>query len=996
MAELTFRSPGVSGREIDLTGPSNVQPVGTPAGIVGTALKGPAFVPVTLGSYKDFATRFGPTDGEKFGPLAVSEWMRNAQAVTYLRVLGVGDGSKRTTSGDNSGKVTRAGFVVGDRQPQDSGLVGSNPYGVANGVLGRMHFLGVFMSESAGSTYFSTAGVQTANRAHPIIRGVIMAASGVVPMLSSSFGTSLSNASPVSTTVATAAGPSGSITGSVNLNAGRQEFVLLLNGHKPTSQYPTAITASFDPTAPNYFANVLNVDPLLIEDAGIYLYTHYDIHSAIAVPTGTNVFGATASFGGGAGVENLAFITTGSLARNSGSTVVPNYENFEDRFRTAKTPFVISQRFGGSPKNLFRLHSLDDGAYPNQKFKVSIRNIAKSSSDKDRYGSFDVLIRSMTDTDEDPVILEQFLAVNLNPSSERYIAKIIGDQNVYFDFDKNEDGQKLVYEGNFPNLSKYVRVEVNSSVENGEVSDTALPAGFRGPFHLVTSGALLTSLSEHSGVHIAGQGTAIKRAVEPPVPFRQNVTYGVEPKLTVSKNLYWGVQCERKESTSEPNRSLIFDDTILSFTQYFPSFHTVWMNPWEGDNEGESDVAGTVLDADRFNMNLFSLEYIQVRTGSNGLADPKEWASASYVRNGSITANETNKTRAFNLETDLEDLTAKTFAKFTMFMQGGFDGVRIFDEKSAKLLNEAVIEELLDSNRGLNDGPTVTSYTKAISIMGDRSSVDIKLLAIPGIRSTFVTDEAIRTTEARYDAMYIMDTEERDSLNAVLTSSLQESNVSNTAVAFASRGVDSSFAAAYYPDQVMLDPTTNTNVRVPPSVVVLGAMALNDAVAHPWFAPAGFARGVLSTVIESSVKLNRENMNSLYDVRINPITSFPGTGPMIWGQKTLQAIQSSLDRVNVRRLLIEIRRQVADIAKRLVFEPNRDSTLAKFDGLVRPRLQRIQELQGVDKFKVRIDATTTTQADVENNTIRGVITVKPTRSIEYISIDFVVTNAGTN
>lgn len=994
MAELTFRSPGVSGREIDLSGPSNVQPVGIPAGVIGTSVKGPAFVPITVGVFKDFITKFGETNGELFGPLAVSEWLRYAQSATFLRVLGAGDGAKRTTSGNNSGKVNYAGFVVGDRQPQDNGLVGQNPYGVANGILGRLHFLGVYMSESAGCTIFSEAGIQTANRAHPIIRGVIMAASGVVPMLSSSFGASLQNAAPDSTTVATAAGPSGSLTGTVNLNSARQEFVMLLNGHKPSSQYPSALTASFDPTAPNYFPNVFNREPLLIEDAGIYLYTHYDIHSAMAVPTGTNIFGATASFGAGAGYENLAFITTGSLARNSGSTVVPNYECFEDRFRTAFTPFVISQKFGGTPQNLFRFHSLDDGVYPNQKIKISIRNIAKSNSDKDPFGSFDVLVRSMTDTDEDPVILEQFLNVNLNPSSERYIGKIIGDQHLYFDFDKNEEGQKIVLDGNFPNLSKYIRVEIASKVENGEVPETSLPSGFRGPYHLVTSGALLTSLQEHSGVHLAGFGTIVKRAVEPPVPFRQKVTYGVEPKLSVSKNLYWGVQTERKEDVTETNKSLVFDDTILNFTSYFPRFHTVWQNPWVGDNEGTSDSGGTIFDADRFNYNLFSLENISVRTGSNGLADPKEWASASYVRNGAITANETAKTRAFNLETDLDDLTAKTFAKFTMFMQGGFDGVRIFDAKSAKLTNEAVIEELADSNRGLNSGPTVRAYTKALTIMESKTDVEIKLLAIPGIRSSYVTDQAIQTVTNRFDALYIMDIEERDSLNAVVTSSIQDSHVSNTANAFGNRGLDSSFAAAYYPDQIMVDPVTNTNVKVPPSVVVLGAFALNDATAHPWFAPAGFARGALQTVVESSVTLNRSNLDTLYDVDINPITAFPGSGPVVWGQKTLQAVQSSLDRVNVRRLLIEIRRQVKDIALRLVFEPNRESTLAKFESLVRPRLQRIQSLQGLEKFKVVVDASTTTQADVENNTIRGYVLLKPTRTAEFVSIDFVVTNQG--
>jgi phage tail sheath protein FI len=199
----------------------------------------------------------------------------------------------------------------------------------------------------------------------------------------------------------------------------------------------------------------------------------------------------------------------------------------------------------------------------------------------------------------------------------------------------------------------------------------------------------------------------------------------------------------------------------------------------------------------------------------------------------------------------------------------------------------------------------------------------------------------------------------------------------------------------------MPDPTTRTNVIAPPSVPVLGALALNDAIGHPWFAPAGFTRGVLQTTLEARVQLSKPNMDVLYDVNINPLVAFPGNahagtnptgGVVVWGQKTLQQAASALDRVNVRRLLIEIRRQVRDIAMTILFEPNRDVTLAKFSAAVTPRLQRIQAQAGLQRFKVIIDSSTTSQLDVQNNTIRGKIYVQPTKSIEYVSLDFVVTN----
>jgi hypothetical protein len=137
--------------------------------------------------------------------------------------------------------------------------------------------------------------------------------------------------------------------------------------------------------------------------------------------------------------------------------------------------------------------------------------------------------------------------------------------------------------------------------------------------------------------------------------------------------------------------------------------------------------------------------------------------------------------------------------------------------------------------------------------------------------------------------------------------------------------------------------------------------------------------------------MNDSDLDVLYDAAINPLVAFPGTGFVVWGQKTLLKAASSLDRVNVRRLLIFLRRQVRAVANSLVFEPNTQATLDRFNALVNPILQRIQAGGGVDRYKVQIDTSTTTQADIENNTIRGKIYVQPTKTAEFISIDFVVT-----
>jgi phage tail sheath protein FI len=399
-----------------------------------------------------------------------------------------------------------------------------------------------------------------------------------------------------------------------------------------------------------------------------------------------------------------------------------------------------------------------------------------------------------------------------------------------------------------------------------------------------------------------------------------------------------------------------------------------------------------VVDADRFCRNLFTLENVQVITGSSTLADSTLWSSAAYVRAGAISANDANKTRALKVE-DLGVQANRRFAKFTFFTQGGFDGVNLFNRDAAEFTNNAVKADMDDNDRGFENGATVKAYNKAIDVLKNVVNADIQLLAIPGIRESIVTDTASDAVRDRFDALYIMDIAQKDNNGAYVTSSVQTPSVVNTAQEFKNRALDNSFAAAYFPDVVLADPNTGTNIVAPPSVAVLGALALNDRVGHPWFAPAGTTRGALPTVQFANVKLSKTNMDALYDVAINPLVAVvPNNGVVVWGQKTLQAAASALDRVNVRRLLIEIRRQVRDIAQTILFEPNRAATLARFTAAVTPRLQRIQAQAGLERFRVIIDSSTTTQADIENNTVRGKIFVQPTKSIEFVSLDFVVSN----
>lgn len=993
MGQLRFGSAGVTANEIDLSQPKQQQPVGIPAGVIGTSIKGPAFVPITVGVVDDFYAKFGNTDGKKFGPLAVKEWLTYAGAATYIRVLGCGDGKQRVVDGNLAGSVTNAGFVVGEKEPRASdGFISTNAYANVGGDLGRTYMLGCLMSESAGSTSLSSAGTQTSENAVPLIRGVLMVPSGVIARLSSSYGAA--SAAPASSLVPTDATAQGALTGSVVLLDGavsKQEFVMLLNGHKGTNPlYPNVITASFDMTAPNYFANVFNTDPQNIQVAGHYLYANYDIYPVNTVVTGTGMFIASGT-GAPAGKENIAFLVTGSLARNVGSTTAPNYENFEDRFSYAHSPWIVSQRFGGTRYNLFKVHALDAGVDISTKYKLSIENIAASTDPNNKYGSFDLVVRDINDRDTEMVVLEAFRGMSLDPNSDRYIAKVIGDAYGYFDFDRSESEQKLIVEGQYENNSNIIRVEMSTNVSDEIVDPTALPVGVRGPQHLVTSGT----------IPLAGSGaTWTKSAVTPPVPFRTTITQGSGNKVLVQPQYYWGYQFEHVTSLTTQNASTLKNASMLSHAQYYPDFMTNVVNFVVGDNAGAVDTAALgVIDSDRFNLGLFTLENLQVVTSSVGTADPNAWASAVYVRNGNITADDTAKTRALT-PSDFTQANRR-FMKYTFMLQGGNNGVNIFDRDESEITNAAVTADMNDATRGQNNGPNVKAYKKALDIMSNTVSTDVQIVAVPGIRNPIVTDYALETTQARFDALYVMDIEETDVDGNLITTDSQQASVSLTSQNFASRAVDNSFGAAYFPDVLMTDPTTNTNLFVPPSVAVLGALALNDKIGHPWFAPAGFSRGSLTTSLEAKTKLSKDNMDSLYDVNINPIVSFPGNassgtnpkgGLIVWGQRTLQQTASALDRVNVRRLLIDIRRQVREIANTIIFEPSREATLAKFSAAITPRLQRIQKLSGLDRFKIVIDSSTTTQQDIENNTLRGKIMLQPTKSIEFIALDFAVVN----
>jgi hypothetical protein len=235
-----------------------------------------------------------------------------------------------------------------------------------------------------------------------------------------------------------------------------------------------------------------------------------------------------------------------------------------------------------------------------------------------------------------------------------------------------------------------------------------------------------------------------------------------------------------------------------------------------------------------------------------------------------------------------------------------------------------------------------------------------------------------------------------DDTNRLYDDATVRPNVRRSVEQFESRALDNNYVATYFPDVIIEDPINRASVNVPASIAAVGALAYNDAVAYPWFAPAGFNRGALDNVMNTEVRLTAEDRNVMYESMINPIANFPDGGFVIFGQKTLQQARSALDRVNVRRMLLEVKRIVSDIAVKIIFEQNTPATRARFVAQVTPQLATIQAQQGIDQFKVVMDSSNNTDEDIEQNRLNGRIVLVPTRAVEFIAIDFIITNSGVS
>jgi hypothetical protein len=1019
MTSQTFNFPGTFFREIDLTQQTQ-EPVGTPAGIVGTSERGPAFVPSIVGSFADFTAKFGNLNPRFMGPYAAEKHLANKTALTFVRVLGAGGNTTAQDVEDfrSKGVVKNAGFKI------SSSLTSDNLHGGAHGsvqLLLAKH--AVTASEAYSQLGFSNNDslFVTSSQEAFLVRGVIFVASGArlqVMSHNENWSTSIDDAATVNGTTGyfklVISSSAGSTYSSDEGNAGIR-----------------ILTASLDPSDTNYFAKILNTDPEKFSTEKYVVYTDYAVDSEIAsVSTNTD------SIVIASGSSN-----TSSTSGDTGLPFQNVFGRFDTRYKAPRTPSFISQPFGTNEYDLFHVESLDDGVYANSKVKISISNIKKSANPKYKFGTFSLIVRAFDDIDTSMRILEQFNNLSLDPESDSYVARVIGDRKVTYNFDSEiDEDRRIIVSGKFGNKSKYIRVIMNEQVEKGLIPEESLPFGFRGLEVLNTN----SRLQDNTG-SVAASFSGIKRlsanvgssanyhilgSVVPPMPYRFKVTRGAVSASSTGllgspggfeitdPRYFWGVKLERNKNTLNPNPYSEISNLAYAYTKF------------NGIEQLDAVVTGS-SNKDTFHNHKFTLA--RVALGNTSLSDLTSSAEihmkeAAYIRNGKpdvtnykIVDDNTSAER-ITLATLLnKGSSASTFnaysqyAKFTTILQGGFDGVNILDK------NAAIMNDRASSTDGRDDGiygnvnssftspgfsfnqngtgvtnNTINSYRVAANIITDPIASNINVLAVPGQREPLVTDYFADKARDFGMAFYVMDVPYYESDGNRVFDGLSNVHVdpNETADQFETRTVDNYYCGAYMPDITMDDTTNNRRVTVPASIAAVSALSFNDKAAFPWFAPAGFNRASLQYVTNTSTRINQSERERLYDVHLNPIIKFPREGYVIFSQNTLEQAGSALGSVNVVRMLNDVKRQVIDVGNKLIFENMSDSLREEFVNQITPILSTIQLRKGIESFKVICDNTNNTDADKNANKMNCQIILKPTRAVEFIALDFIISNSG--
>jgi len=407
------------------------------------------------------------------------------------------------------------------------------------------------------------------------------------------------------------------------------------------------------------------------------------------------------------------------------------------------------------------------------------------------------------------------------------------------------------------------------------------------------------------------------------------------------------------------------------------------------DNTSSSGVKYSGIDLETAVVKVDNSHYLSPIPQS-----ATQGANTVFAFDATVSIN--GGTHSFGFELTGSDSTDVNKRQFTVGFQDGFDGVTPTVERA---LAGSSANFGSGNTQGFDCSTSTASgsiaYVKAINAVSNPDDFDINLVSVPGIvrrHHSYVFDKVVDMVEAREDAFFIGDV-------VGVTYNSANGQVSTDTITQAveqASNLDSNYVGTYYPWVKTIDSRTNKLTAVPPSVLMPGIYAANDAIAAEWFAPAGLNRGGIVGAVSVLNRLTHAERDTLYEGKVNPIAAFPGEGIVAFGQKTLQDRASALDRINVRRLLIKVKKYIASTSRYLVFEQNTAQTRGRFLNTVNPYLEGIQQRQGLYAFRVVMDETNNTPDVIDRNILAGQIFLQPTKTAEFIVLDFNILPTGAS
>ena len=647
---------------------------------------------------------------------------------------------------------------------------------------------------------------------------------------------------------------------------------------------------------------------------------------------------------------NCDLIDLPSARNDNGSNTSIGW--YLEQYQTPATPFLVSELRGSKVDRLFRFILISDGNAANNLVKVSLANMSFSNN------TFDVIVRDYFDTDANPVIIEKFTNCTMSPGENGYVAKKIGTSN-----------------GEFELKSRYIMLDMD---EDAPVD--ALPCGFEGYVMREYSGAKSPFVEYKTKYNTPGE-----------------VIYNPPFGTTTG-----GDNSTRSSGDKVRKTYLGISNTVGIDSDFFKY----------GGKQNPSNLSTATESSD---WNYLTKGY-HMDSGATVVTISGQYissgTSAFDVGDASFTTDPTSQSNPYY------KLNAR---KFTLLAKGGFDGWDIYrqfrtNQDTFRLGGTGYLAGAAPSVsfptatgwgqfKQIAVGEDTTDWANSdyyAYLMGQKTfenpeAVNINIFVTPGIdyvnHSNLVEDAIDMIETDRADSIYICTTPDYN-MFVPNTSSFDtdfiypDESVDN----LEETGIDSNYTATYYPWILTRDGVNNTQVYIPPTSEVVKNLALTDNVAFPWFATAGYTRGLVNSV-KARKKLTQEDRDTLYQGRLNPIATFSDVGTVIWGNKTLQLRESALDRINVRRLLLQARKLISAVAVRLLFEQNDDQVRQDFLDSVNPILDSIRRDRGLIDFRVVVENT---PEDLDNNTLTGKIYLKPTRALEFIDIEFLITPTGAS